>query len=168
VQSAKREAADFDNFYRARYQSLTYALYLMCGDWVKAEEVVQEAFLRAWKRWDALQADDPVSWVRTVAWRICVDDWRTSRRVQRALQRLRQERDPQAGHPDSPGRAQQALAALSEPLRLVAILHYVEDLPVGEISRILNIPEGTVKSRLSRARDVLRQEASLKRKEEFR
>ncbi|MBA4495314.1 sigma-70 family RNA polymerase sigma factor [Paenactinomyces guangxiensis] len=44
---------------------------------------------------------------------------------------------------------------LEEPLRMVIILHYFEDLPVKEIAGVLGIPEGTVKSRLHRARQAL-------------
>jgi RNA polymerase sigma-70 factor (ECF subfamily) len=48
-----------------------------------------------------------------------------------------------------------AIDQLEEPLRLVIILHYIEDLSVKEIATLLELPEGTVKSRLHRARQAL-------------
>jgi len=56
-----------------------------------------------------------------------------------------------------------AIMALREELRLVIVLHYVEGFQVTEIAQMLKIPEGTVKSRLSRARTALR--AALEKKE---
>lgn len=50
---------------------------------------------------------------------------------------------------------QEAVASLHEALRTVTTLYYFEDLTIKEISHILNIPEGTVKSRLSKARELL-------------
>lgn len=48
-----------------------------------------------------------------------------------------------------------AIDQLEESLRLVIILHYIEDLSVKEIAKLLELPEGTVKSRLHRARKIL-------------
>ena len=50
---------------------------------------------------------------------------------------------------------QQAVASLPEKLRMVVLLHYMEELPVKEMAKMLRIPEGTVKSRLKHARDIL-------------
>ncbi|WP_028778213.1 RNA polymerase sigma factor [Shimazuella kribbensis] len=50
---------------------------------------------------------------------------------------------------------QEAIHRLEEPLRLVTVLYYIEDLSVKSIADLLECPEGTVKSRLSRARSIL-------------
>lgn len=55
-----------------------------------------------------------------------------------------------------------AILNLEEDLRLVTVLYYYEDLPVKSISTIMNIPEGTVKSRLSRARNKLLKDLNIK------
>lgn len=55
-----------------------------------------------------------------------------------------------------------ALDTLEEELRLAAVLHYFEDMPVKNIAQLLKIPEGTVKSRLSRARSKLYEKLNIK------
>ena len=50
-----------------------------------------------------------------------------------------------------------AMKYLNEDLKLIIILYYYDDYSVKEISQIINIPEGTVKSRLSKAREILKQ-----------
>lgn len=152
-------AAEFDEFYHARYGSLVRGLYLACGDWTRAEDAAQEAFVRAWRSWPTLVSSDPVAWVRTVAWRTCVDDWRKRSRLTRKLERLRDEAAISAT-PDQLDPAAEVLSTLSPALRAVAVLHYLEDLSVSQIAAVLDIPVGTVKSRLSRARDALREELS--------
>ena len=148
-------AAEFDRFYLARFPSLCRSIFLACGDWSKAEDATQEAFIRAWQRWRTMENDDPVAWVRTVAWRICLDDMRSRRRLVRALHRLRDEH-AEPTHNAALSEVLELFEPLSPSLRPVAVLHYADDLSIQQISELLEIPEGTVKSRLSRARDVLR------------
>ena len=52
---------------------------------------------------------------------------------------------------------QDAMKYLNEDLKLITILYYYDDYSIKEISHIINIPEGTVKSRLSKAREILKQ-----------
>ncbi|WP_216658507.1 sigma factor [Nocardioides sp. zg-1230] len=60
-------SGSFDAFYAARAPRLVRNIYLRTGDATRAEDCVQEAFVRAWRRWDRLENDDPVGWVTTVA-----------------------------------------------------------------------------------------------------
>lgn len=145
---------DFDAFYAARASQLVRHIYLATGDVGRAQECVQEAFLRAWQRWDRLQGDDPVQWVRTVAWRLAMNDWRRSLRQARALMRLGSE--TQVPPPSAEVLAvRDALAKLPADQRTVLVLHYFEDLTVRNISDLLGLPEGTVKARLSRGRAAM-------------
>src|SRR5262245_17944200 len=67
----------FEELYRVRYGVLAAQLHAYLGDAAEAEDVVQEAFLRAWQRWDAVsQFDDPIGWVRRVAWNLARSRWR--------------------------------------------------------------------------------------------
>lgn len=69
-----REAVDFDGLYHAHFRSLTLQLAAYCGDLSQAQDLVQEAFCRAFARWSRVSRyDDPVAWVRRVAapWTAC-------------------------------------------------------------------------------------------------
>lgn len=151
-----RNPDSFDAFYNARAPRLVRTIYLRTGDVTRAEDCVQEAFVRAWRKWDRLENSDPVSWVTTVAWRLAIRDWRRTLRESK----LRWGVDPSSDHHPPPSEdllhLYQALRVLPTAQRDVLALHYLEDLSVREVSVLLNLPEGTVKSHLSRGRDALR------------
>jgi RNA polymerase sigma-70 factor (ECF subfamily) len=141
-----------DAFYRATYPRLVSLLTLAAGDRATAEDVVQEAFLRLVPRWERVAAyEDPEAWVRTVALRLCTSRWR---RAQSALRTLGRLGAPRATPPPSGARvdAERLLARLSPAHRQVLVLHHGLDMSVRDIALLLGVPEGTVKSRLSRAR----------------
>ncbi|MYW30252.1 sigma factor, partial [Streptomyces sp. SID2119] len=58
--------AEFDAFYAATAKRLVATVYAMTGDLAESEDAVQEAYARAWQRWDRLTREgDPLPWVRT-------------------------------------------------------------------------------------------------------
>ncbi|WP_239158776.1 RNA polymerase sigma factor [Winogradskya humida] len=146
----------FDELYAAHYADLTVQLYAYFGDRQEAQDVVQEAFCRALARWRAVAAyDDPVAWIRRVAWNLAVSKWR---RTRTALSFLRKHRaaDEQVAGP-SPERVAlvAALATLPATQRRATVLHYLADMSIAEIADREGVPEGTVKSWLFRARASL-------------
>lgn len=147
---------DFDDFYAAHFGALTVQLYAYFGDRQEAQDVVQEAFCRALARWSKVSRyDDPVAWVRRVAWNLAVSKWR---RTRTALSFLRRQR-PEEARLDGPGPERvaliAALATLPEQHRRAIVLHYLADLTVLEIADREGVAEGTVKSWLHRARTAL-------------
>ncbi|GAA1907655.1 SigE family RNA polymerase sigma factor [Nocardioides lentus] len=147
-----RDATSFDEFYSARAERLVRLVYARTGDLGRAEDCVQEAFIRAWRRWGRLEGDDPVGWVTTVAWRLAIKDWH----------RRRREHDAWRGRPDFRTDVPAELLELRDALgRLpraqadVLLLHYLQDLSIRRIATLLAMPEGTVKSHLSRGRAAL-------------
>ena len=153
AQVAVVQHASFDELYAAHYGNLTVQLYLYFGDLHAAQDVVQEAFCRAYARWRTVSRyDDPVAWVRRVAWNLALSRWRRSRTALRYLRGQRRA-EPQVPGP-GPERVAviAALAALPEQQRRAVVLHYIADLSVPEIAEREGVPEGTVKSWLHRAR----------------
>jgi RNA polymerase sigma-70 factor (ECF subfamily) len=156
-QAAVRQSKpDFDSLYAAHYADLTVQLYAYFGDRHEAQDIVQEAFCRALTRWGSVSTyDDPVAWVRRVAWNLALSRWR---RARTALNFLRRQRvaEPQVDGPD-PERVAlvDALAVLPDTLRRAMVLRYLADMTIAEIAERENVAEGTVKSWLYRGRAAL-------------
>lgn len=145
---------DFDTFHREHRDRLVRSLAMHLGDLHLATEAVDEAMVRAWQHWHRLDdRGDAGAWVYRVA-----RNWATSWFRRR---RFRSEADV----PDQPvhddlrevrPHLRAAVAALSDPLREVVVLRLHADFSTAATARALDIPTGTVKSRLSRALDQLR------------
>lgn len=141
--------------YDRSYRRLVTQMVALSGNRLEAEDVVQESFLAALThRRDFTRAANKEAWLRTVCLNLLRNRWRRSRVAGRVLPKLRAEFSidlgPQA--PEDHVAIVQALAKLSEPVRLIAVLHYIADLSVAQIARELSVPEGTIKARLARAR----------------
>jgi RNA polymerase sigma-70 factor (sigma-E family) len=144
----------FDNFYHAHFRSVTTQLCAYTGDLGQAQDLAQEAFCRAFARWDRLvRYDDPVGWVRQVAWNLARSRWRRLRTAHGFL--IRQRLDHVAG--PSPDRVaiDAALAMLPANQRRAVILYYLADLSIAQIAAQDGVAEGTVKSWLHRGRAAL-------------
>lgn len=143
--------------YHASYRRLVTQMYAFTTDLTEAQDVVQEAFARALARPGGLSdVDAPEAWLRTVALNVVRRRWRRRQILDTILLRDRPVAQLVASAP-SPERAdlQAALAELPRQYREVIVLHYLADLAVDEVARLLEVPVGTVKSRLSRARAAL-------------
>lgn len=149
-----RDDTTLRDVFDASYKRLVVQLYAVTGDAHEAEDLVQEAFVRAasiGRRF--LRVDNPEAWLRTTAINAHRSRWRKLRNGRRARERMLPPRDPEGleDHLE----IITALRALPERQRQVIALHYLADLPVDEIADELGVPTGTVKSRLSRGREAL-------------
>jgi RNA polymerase sigma-70 factor (ECF subfamily) len=145
----------FEEFYDATYHRLLQQLVLVTGDRGDAEELLQDAYGRAVVRWRRLRDyQAPEAWVRRVALRLATDRARRARRRAAALLWLRPSRSPSVELSDDSLDLYQALRGLPPGRRQAVVLHLV-GLPVEEVASQLNLPVGTVKSRLSRGRAAL-------------
>ncbi|MET7420405.1 SigE family RNA polymerase sigma factor [Dactylosporangium sp. NPDC005555] len=153
-------APDFAEFYSATYPRLLTQLYAFVGDRAEAQDLVQEAFTRAFARWSTVSTfEDPVGWVRRVAWNLAISRWRRARRM------LHFRRDLIADDVRGPDGLSldllRALGQLTQVNRQAAVLHYLAGFSVREIADFVDAPEGTIKARLHRARTTLSQLLSL-------
>ncbi|MEV7018705.1 SigE family RNA polymerase sigma factor [Streptomyces sp. DH-12] len=157
---------EFDAFYAAAFPRLTGRLFAFTGDLGEAQDVVQEAFVRAWDRRHRLTADEaPEAWVRTVAMRLAVSRWR---RAKRWLELVRHSPPPEATPGPDPDRAAlvAALRQLPESQRMAVVLHHLCDLSVEQVASETGAPVGTVKARLSRGRAALARHLAVDEAEE--
>jgi RNA polymerase sigma-70 factor (ECF subfamily) len=150
---------DFTAFYNSTWPRTLACAYAMTGDLGEAEELAQEAYSRAWPRWSSLHGyDDPGEGVRHVATRLAVSRWR---RTKTAATFLARSRGPEPAAPPSEETVAlvAALKQLPDAQRRAVVLHHLGELPVAEIARMEQCPEGTespTRTRPRRARDVPR------------
>lgn len=154
-----REAAGA--FCAAQYPRLVGSLALYVGDHAVAEELAQEALLRAFRQWGRVERlDAPQAWV----WRVAIDltnsHFRRRRAEQRASERLRASvRTPADDCDHAWGLAvRQAVAALPQRQRTALILRYYLDLPVEEAARRMDASPDAVRSLTKRAIAALREQ----------
>ncbi len=148
-----------------QYKNLVYkTAYLMLDSADEAEDVLQEVFFQVYR---SLSTFEPSKGAFTTwLYRVTVNHCLSRRRKRRLLTISLEKISPLAPteHPSSQDRLEdeeavrQALSRLSEKLRTVVILRYYSELSYAEIAQVLNIPVGTVKSRLDLALKTLRQE----------
>jgi RNA polymerase sigma-70 factor, ECF subfamily len=153
-----RDTAEFDAFYAATSRRLVGQLFAMTGDLGEAEDALQEAYIRAWQQWPKIGAyANPEGWVRSVAFKLCVNAWWKTRNRLTAHRRAAPRSEAGSGSELGPDLLAlvRALRQLPERQRRVLVLHYVADLTVEQITRETGMPAGTVKSYLSRGRAAL-------------
>jgi RNA polymerase sigma-70 factor (ECF subfamily) len=129
-----------------------YCLRLTGHDRARAEDVVQETLLRAWRHQKVLENPPPAvrGWLFTVARNIVIDEWR-SRRAQSETSVA--DVPEKADQDDSTDQlllswvVSEAITRLSEEHRAVLLECYYRGRPVAEAAKLLGVPEGTVKSR---------------------
>ncbi|MBX6748317.1 MAG: SigE family RNA polymerase sigma factor [Micromonosporaceae bacterium] len=146
--------ADLNELYEAHSTRFVAQLYAYTRDLALAEDLVQEAFVRLVSRWSRISKyDDPVAWVRRVAWNLATSDWRRNRRAQRLSVRLREEPVPEP----SPDRVVlvRALATLPPVQRRVVVMFYLADMSLADIAELEQVSENTIKQRLHRGRTAL-------------
>ncbi len=140
----------------AAHQVRVYRLcFRVCGNAADAECLAHDALVEAYLKLDRLR--DPARfgpWLRTIALNLCRAWYRQRQRGETAD--LEDAADVAAEEPRSHGALYAGLARLSKAHRLALVLHYWEGLSYAEVARFLDIPAGTVMSRLSRARDELK------------
>lgn len=149
---------EFGEYVDARAAVLRRTAYLLCGDWHRAEDLVQTALVKLYVAWPRLRADGAVdAYVRQILVRTAIDD---SRRWFRHRETTSLQAVPDlpaaCGDVDDGMDVRSALAALSPGQRAAVVLRYWEDLPVAETATLLGCSEGTVKSQAAKGLAALR------------
>jgi RNA polymerase sigma factor (sigma-70 family) len=171
----ERQRLSFDEVFEDEFDGLHKYLARRVGSAV-ADDLAADVFATAFRRWGVWDQSRPVRpWLYGIAANIVKHHWRRERRMLRAFARLVEspafeEDDPPAARLDSRvtrGAMAAALAELRAEEREVLLLHAWADLSDSEIAEALSIPIGTVKSRLSRGSERIRNHMSHIGKEEL-
>ena len=144
-----RDRVEYEWLFRASYPAVLRTVYLIVRDREQAEEICQDAYVQLLEHWRTVaDYERPEAWVRRVAIRIAV------RQAKRERARTVLERAGQTEHADMLPDIDlaKAISTLAPMQRAVVILYYLEDRPVLEVARVLQVSESTVKQHLHRAR----------------
>jgi RNA polymerase sigma-70 factor (ECF subfamily) len=158
VRAAQRgDAQAMEQLFRRHWARAHRAALLVVGDAAAAEDIAQEAFLAAVRALDRFDRRRPFGpWLHRIVVNRAID-WSRARALRRELAH------DEAGEPSAPergeaGHAQElahALAELGPEQRAVIVLRYLLEYTPGEIAELLDLPRGTVNSRLRRGLDRL-------------
>ena len=143
----------FDEFYRSTKDGCFRAVLATVGDLAEADDLLAEAYTRAWERWsDVSTHAAPAAWVVRVALNLHRDRWRS----RRLFGRLRPAPPVAAPELDLDCDLLQALRALPERQRDVVVLRILLDLTNDQVAETLGIAPATVSVHLHRALTTLR------------
>ena len=168
-QCQKGDRQCFRYLYQRYHRKVRSTLYQLCGS-ESLDDLVQEVFLRVWKGLPLLKQPATFStWLYRITWNVATDRRRTLARHHSFQSKLKTidptgdgeivssgANSPDLMHLHYQDLVQRGLEHLTFQHRTVIVLHDLEEIPQKEISEILDIPLGTVKSRLFHARAALR------------
>jgi RNA polymerase sigma-70 factor (sigma-E family) len=152
--------AEFSAYFDARRDVVRRTAYLLCGDWHKADDLAQTAFVKLYGAWDRVRDRAAMdAYVRSCLVRAVVDESRRPWRREKVVEFM----------PESPTNAsdlaamvadrelfRKALAAVPPGQRTVLVLRYYEGLDVASTAAAVGLSEGTVKSQTARGLAALR------------
>lgn len=139
-----RLATCFEDVYRSSYRRMTQVAYLMTGSNEVAEEVVQDAFVALFQKFETVS--EPGGYL----YRSVVNGCRARHRRQMLTDRLRPGRPPLSVVPPELDETWVALEKITPRRRTAIVLRYYADLPLADIALVLGCSTGTVKSLIHR------------------
>jgi RNA polymerase sigma-70 factor (ECF subfamily) len=147
-------ASDLEALFREHWPRAYRAAYLVVHDAAAAEDIAQEAFLAAVRNLDRFDRSRPFGpWLHRIAVNRAID-WTRARKLRAEAE----EHDVAApASAESDERVLPALASLDAEQRAVIVLRYLLEYTPGEIADLLELPRGTVNSRLRRGLDKLKE-----------
>ena len=156
---AQPDSISFEDFVALRSSVLWRSAWLLNGDEHKAEDLLQTALLKAWRRWPSITREGSVeAYVRRALVTTYTDWWRRKWKGEVPTGNLPEASD--GGHDIADSDLRQdvlgALATLTRGQRAVVVLRYFDDLTEAQTAEVLGCSVGTVKSQASRAMAALR------------
>ncbi|GAA1395890.1 SigE family RNA polymerase sigma factor [Catellatospora coxensis] len=156
------DTATFDEFVTVRSRHLLRIAYLLSGDHILAEDLLQTALAKSWTAWRRIHGD-PEPYVRRVLVNTYNSWWRRRWHGERPTETLPEHAGPsQHNAVDERDQLWRALDRLPRQQRVVLVLRYFEDLTEAEIARTMDISPGAVKAYASRGLATLRLDPTLR------
>ncbi|RCW47098.1 RNA polymerase sigma-70 factor (sigma-E family) [Halopolyspora algeriensis] len=157
----EREEQEFAEYFAARREAVRRMAYMMCGDWHRADDLAQTAFIALHRRWRKVRDKGSLdAYVRRTLTRAVIDESRRPWRRERAVEVL----------PDTPSDSEDVATSVATRRTLMAglrkvppkqravlVLRYLEGLDVAGVAEIMKCSEGNVKSQSARGLETLRE-----------
>lgn len=156
----QREEQDFAEYFAARREAVRRTAYALCGDWHRADDLAQTAFVALHRRWRKIRDRGALdAYVRRTLVHALIDETRRPWRRERFVDEM-----PEVATSDGEvGNAVATRSALLDGLRrvpprqrAVLVLRFLEGLDVAAVAETLKCSEGTVKSQTARGLATLR------------
>src|SRR5262245_4718103 len=153
---------DFDRLAFAHFRELRCVALRVCEDRETADDLVQETYLRAWRSFDKFELGTNCrAWLFRIFFFVRSEYFRSQARRPLVFSLDHIKESAVSSRTNTPGdvpltEIKQAFAELPEPFRIAVLLADIEGLTYREIAEALDVPVGTVMSRLSRGRQMLR------------
>lgn len=151
-----RRDDEFSEFFTSRFDWVRRTAYALCGDWSEAEELAQNAFVRAYAKWPSIRRESAEGYVRTIVTRLFLDSRRRGRGREDPVAEL-PERGVSGGFEDPDSGLNAALQKVPPRQRAALVLRYVHDLSIEQTAAELGCTTGTVKSQTARGLATLRE-----------
>lgn len=149
----------FTDYFASRSGAMRGTAYLLCGDWHRAEDLVQTAFVKLYRAWNRVSAHDTLdAYTRRILVRTYLDEKRRGFFFREKPTADHGEMTaPPAGSLEDRLVMLHALTAVAPRQRAALVLRFFEDMSVEDTARAMGCSEGTVKSQTARGLDALRQ-----------
>ncbi|MDA3644868.1 SigE family RNA polymerase sigma factor [Saccharopolyspora indica] len=157
----QREEQEFAEYFAARREAVRRMAYMMCGDWHRADDLAQTAFISLHRHWRKVRDKGALdAYVRRTLTRAVIDESRRPWRRERAAEVLPDRPVDSPDVDDSVATKQTLLAGLQKvppKQRAVLVLRFLEGLDVAGVAAVMRCSEGNVKSQSARGLAALRE-----------
>lgn len=155
LESTKGELKGFDDLYESYAFPVRALLFKLCNP-QDLDDLVQEAFVKIWRGLNRFKGKSSLkTWIFRVVYNLAQDHLRHRMRNKPPLMLIDNTVSSSESMVEAKDVLRVALNELSFEHRSVLVLHWIENVPVNELSNILGSPEGTIKSRLHHAKNKL-------------
>ncbi|HEY7594926.1 MAG TPA: SigE family RNA polymerase sigma factor [Actinophytocola sp.] len=148
----------FTDYFASRSSAMRATAYLLCGDWHRAEDIVQSTFVKLYRAWHRISSHDSLdAYTRRILVRTYLDENRRGFFFrEKPTAHHPESTAPPAGSPEDRLVLLRALGDVPPRQRAALVLRYWEDMSVEDTARAMGCTEGTVKSQTARGLDALR------------
>lgn len=161
----ERDEREFAEYFTGRREAVRRSAYLLCGDWHRADDLAQTAFVALHRHWRKIRDRGALdAYVRRTLVRAVIDESRRPWRRERFTDEVPERADTAGGAPEladtvaTRAALAGALRRVPPRQRAVLVLRFLEGLDVNAVAEALGCTEGTVKSQTARGLAALRTE----------